>query len=343
MAVAAGDFNGDGHLDLAVTNYDAGNVGISVGYGDGTFAEPARFATGSDSYPRSVVVNDFNGDSHLDLALSKDDSPRVMILSGRGDGNFEILTVLAIPNEDALLLLVTDDFNGDTYPDLAIINYDYMQLGVVFGNNSRTLSRKIALSPNDCDMPLSAAAADFNGDGQLDLVLTNWQNFMCVLFGDGTGHFGETLTFAPGQYDEPEGIAVADFDRDGRFDLAISNYGTNTAAIMLGNGNGTFGSPVVFSTGAYSHPKWIVVNDFNADGHLDIAVCNEYAYNVGIFLGIGNGSFSSRIALLTGSNSMPVFISVGDFNHDGRFDLAVADYRQDYIYIFGNTCDCCEL
>src|SRR5262249_56974188 len=84
---AAGDFNGDGRLDLATTNTTFDAVAVSLGLGDGTFQPPVLFA--SNANPRGIATGDFNGDGRLDLATSSSRTNDVMILLGLGDGTFQ--------------------------------------------------------------------------------------------------------------------------------------------------------------------------------------------------------------------------------------------------------------
>ena len=129
----------------------------------------------------------------------------------------------------------------------------------------------------------------------------------------------------------PSAVLVADFNGDGKADLAIAEKGANTLSILLGNGDGTFAAPLIALTGGDT-PLGLAVGDFNEDGHLDLAVANGGIHgggkldnpgNVGILLGNGNGTFQPVTNFLGGDK--PVSIAVGDFNHDGHLDLAVAN------------------
>ena len=113
-------------------------------------------------------------------------------------------------------------------------------------------------------------------------------------------------------------------NNDNRLDIIVANYQGYNIGIFLGNDNGTFSSVTTYSTGYGSLPTSVAVGDFNNDDRLDIVVANLRTNNVGIFLGYGNGTFSFMIPYETGSQSAPISVAVGDFNKDGRLDLAVA-------------------
>ncbi len=140
---------------------------------------------------------------------------------------------------------------------------------------------------------------------------------------------------------EVYGVAVGDFNGDGIPDLAVANLDTNYVSVLLGNGDGTFQTPVTYNTGTGSGPISVAVGDFNGDGLPDLAVANYTAGTVTVLLGTGNGTFcdaSNTDGYCTNSTlginkantytvgSEPRSVAVGDFNGDGLPDLVVANY-----------------
>ena len=93
-------------------------------------------------------------------------------------------------------------------------------------------------------------------------------------------------------------MIVGDFNHDGKPDLAITNYYAATVSIMLGNGDGTFQSPVTYATG--NLPNQLVTADFNGDGNLDLAVANDDSDSVSVLLGNGNGTFQPQVEYVAG-------------------------------------------
>ena len=120
-------------------------------------------------------------------------------------------------------------------------------------------------------------------------------------------------------------MAVGDFNGDGRPDLAVANIGSNTVSVLLGNGDGTFQPAQHFATGAA--PRSVAVGDFNGDGRLDLATANSGGNDVSVLLGNGDGTFAAAQSVPLQIPFIPVdpplSVAVGDFNADGKMDLAV--------------------
>ncbi len=194
----------------------------------------------------------------------------------------------------------------------------------------------LASSPAAGQRPNSVAVGDFNGDGKLDLAVANypgygWPSTVSILLGDGTGNF--TLAWSPAAGDSPESAAVGDFNGDGILDLAVANE-TGGVSILLGDGTGNF--TLASSPAAGAEPVAVAVGDFNGDGNLDLAVadwggCYGCGGTVSILLGDGTGNFTLASSTATDVNSDAV--AVGDFNGDGKLDLAVANREGNTVSI----------
>ncbi|PYN06158.1 MAG: VCBS repeat-containing protein, partial [Candidatus Rokuibacteriota bacterium] len=362
-AVAVGDFNGDGKLDLAVTSYESclgctfhgpGRVSVFPGNGDGTFQPPRSFDTGSlpingdgtfqpavDSPGRGtpIAVGDFNGDGKLDLAAASPESNTVSVLLGNGDGTFQP----AVDSPGRGTPIAVGDFNGDGALDLALAtNSQSNTVSVLLGKGDGTFQSPLTLGVGSG--PYSAAVGDFNGDGKLDLAVSNsYTATVSILLGNGDGTFLDTPNFPAGNT-MPTSVAVGDFNGDGKQDVAVANtsswvcdprchWGSGAVSVLLGNGDGTFRAPLTYAAGSY--PSAVVVGDLNGDGVPDVAVANYGSHDISVLLGHGDGTFQAAVNLPAGD--FPASVAVGDFNRDGKLDLAVGHYSSsDVSVLLGN-------
>jgi hypothetical protein len=242
---AAGDFNHDRKLDLAVV--DGGYVGVFLGNGDGTFKPEVQYGDGKASY---LAVGDFNGDGNLDIVT--DDS----ILLGNGDGTFGFAK--SFPSIGTFIVVA--DFNHDGKLDVA------GNSAVMLGNGDGTFGSPINYPAGGGGG--SIAVGDFNHDGNLDIVGSISSNQVDVMLGNGDGTFGTPKNFTVGN--TPTSVAVSDFNGDGKDDIAVLNSGWRDVSVLLGNGDGTFQPATYFAVdGGFSS---IAVADLNSDGSPDIAV-----------------------------------------------------------------------
>jgi hypothetical protein len=316
--VAVADFNGDGKLDLAVTNYSYQTVSILLGNGDGTFQTAATYATGVN--PLALAVGDFNGDGIPDLAvLNSGSSGTVSILLGKGDGTFYPQQTITVGS--GLANIVVGDFNGDGKADLVVTYTGNSVILLGKGDGTFTVGSTLGYSG-------ALVAGDFNGDGKLDLAIEADNTTLDILLGNGDGTFylGHSYT-TPANGGDP--MAVGDLNGDGKLDLAQLNYYTGTVAVWFGNGDGTFGGDYYPTT--IAHPMDVVIGDFNGDGKADLAISSGGS-QVGILLGDGAGSFPTQ-TIYTSGGSFGLQLLAADFNGDGKSDLVVGNISSNNISV----------
>ena len=326
-AIAAGDFTGDGHLDLAVANEDINDVGsvlgpgsvsVLLGNGDGTFQAPVTYPVGL--MPDAIVAADLTGNGHLDLAVADYRSNEVSILLGNGDGTFQPQVNYAVGSDpDAV---AAGAFSGNGHLDLAVANSGSNDVSVLLGNGDGTFQPQVTYAVGSD--PDAIVAGDFNGDGRLDLAVVNAGNYpstgtVSVLLGIGDGTFRAPTTYGVGT--RPSAIVAGDFTGDGHLDLAVADAGDNDVSVLLGDGDGAFQPQVVYAVD--SSPSAIVAGNFNDDGHLDLAVANLLSDDVSVLMGSGDGTFGPQVTYAVGSE--PESLVAGDFRGDGQIDLAVAN------------------
>jgi len=277
--VAVGDFNNNGKLGLALANFGEANVPILLGNGDGTFTIPTSFVFSGGGNPNSLAVGDFLGNGNLDLVVASSfGGLPIDIVLGCGDGAFNQGPVSANGTAPASAYMpAVGDFNGDGKLDVAVTGggYDDTEnlVTILLGNGDGTFS----LAQNSVfatgSNPWAIVAADFNGDGKLDLAVANYDGgSVTILMGNGDGTFTPAAGSPLAVGTNPIALVVGDFNSDGKLDLVVANQTDNTLTILLGNGDGTFtpaaSSP--FALGAV--PSSIAAGDFNSSGRLGLAI-----------------------------------------------------------------------
>jgi hypothetical protein len=318
LSVAVADVNGDGKADI-LAGIDCGDsecthsaVVVLLGNGDGTFQTAVTYNSGG-YLGASVVVADVNGDGKPDLVVA---SPctvttntdcnnhsvngTVGVLLGNGDGTFQTAMTYDSGGVSTHSVKVAD-VNGDGKPDVVLVNCSPDQdcgsedgsVGVLLGNSDGTFQAAVGYDSGG-QYGSAVAVADVNGDGKLDLVAVN----LCaiasnctggtvgVLLGNGDGTFQPTVVDSSVGF-VPNSIAVSDVNGDGKVDLVVARQCATTAcadgavAVLLGNGDGTFGAAIDFGSGGKDSTS-LAVADVNGDGKPDLVVTNEESNSVNV-------------------------------------------------------------
>ena len=317
------DLNNDGWLDLAAADRNSGSLLVFLNQRNGKFGPSAPFLAGCSPFQGCVLqglaAGDFNRDGFMDLA-----SPGAILL-GNGNGTFQAPQHFQSGSEPAML--VSADFNKDGFADLLIGNSGATNISILFGtpaSMSRPLGFRTGAQPRDI------VTADFDGDGKIDLaVAAAGDNQVNIFLGTGNGLFTQGTNLAVKQ---PGALIAKDLNGDGKMDLAVSSdYGTT---IFLGNGDGTFHGVAqypnfygdcTFNAIQSTAAPCFVSADFNGDGIPDLAGALWIQDTVSIMLGNGDGTFRAGWTSPS-TNDVPQGLATGDFNRDGKTDLAVSGY-----------------
>jgi VCBS repeat-containing protein len=350
--LAAGDFNRDGRVDLALADRGSGaNLGRIVVYSRNPTGYSSRSYEGI-AYPSAILSADFDRDGNLDLAASGTFAA-ISLLTGLGDGNFAaakryetglVRVDSASSFRETPQGVIVTDVNGDSHED-AVLLFGDGPVATQLGNSDGTFQPVVSSGPfasiNSGNVGLGFGSfrnpvlADFNNDGRLDLVSTSQQSGIGIVFGQGDGSFPTNHTAAP------TGTAkvVADFNSDGRLDVAA--VGNSAVNVYLARPDGTlpeFQNAVQYATGARS----IITGDFNGDSTLDLAIASGSG-TVSVLLGNADGTFAAALNVTVGvfpfggsSGIQPQAIQAGDFNNDGHLDLVVLGFAGTGLVLPGN-------
>ncbi|CAF4047001.1 unnamed protein product [Rotaria sp. Silwood2] len=335
QSIAIGDLNGDGRLDIVVASYGTRSVDVLLRYDAGTFGSMVPYSTGENSNTDAITVADLNNDGILDIVAANKGTGNIGIFLGKGNATFSNQTTFSTGTDSRPFSVATGDFNNDNRLDIAVANYWNSNVGILLGHGNGSFSRQMTYSTGTDSNPSSIAIGDLNNDHQLDIVTVSFTtNNIIILLGRGNGTFANPEMLSNDSYSQPWSVTVGDFNNDSRLDIAVAYYATGNILILIGHGDGTFLQSSSYSTGYHSQPYCIITNDFNNDNHLDLAVANFETNNIGILLGYGNGSFIPQKTYATGTGSEPRSLTSGDFNNDGLLDIVVGNFLSNNIGIF---------
>ncbi|CAF4784998.1 unnamed protein product [Rotaria socialis] len=357
-SIAYGGLNGDGRVDLVTAYSDAYTICVIFGTQDETFSISQSYYTGFYSLPYSVAVADFNNDKRLDIAIANTFGLNTGIFLGNGDGTFSAQTTYPTGLNSLPTDIDVSDFNSDHHMDIAVADYGIDNVGVFLGNGNGTFLNQKNVSAGSLSGSYWVAVGDFNKDGNLDFVAAlSLSDSVGVCFGDGNGSFSNIALFGAGTatYPCPQALAVGAFNKDQNLDVVVTYSKNSSVGLFFGYGNESLSNKVTYSTGANSHRWSIAVGYLNNDNILDIVVPNSTTNNIGVLLGLGNGTFKnltvtiySRISITskivtlttypTDTLADPVSIAIIDFNKDNNLDV-VANNRANSINIFEGNGD----
>jgi len=324
--VVAGDFTGDGKTDVVVNLFFFGGRALLFrNNGDGTFGAAELLVSG---FTLSTTA-DVDGDGNLDLVGT--DGAQIRLLLGDGGGAFPRETRYDAGDQPIRVLL--EDFDGDGNPDLAVADQGGVP-GIQFtstgdttngagfsllkGNGDGTFAAPLFFATTATAFsvatlePGSLQAADFNGDGNLDLALRSVTGIN-IVFGRGDGSLVVTPFSFSGR--DPGDLAVADFSGDGRLDVALAGFGRGVT-VLSGNGDGAFLTPESFQT---SSGLALLTGDVNGDGNPDVINGNW------LRLGNGNGSYRSPALNLGIGSALPA--AQVDLDQDAKLDVVSVEFN----------------
>jgi hypothetical protein len=295
------------------------------------------------NHPGVVAVADFNEDGHMDVAISTEEQqPAALFLGldvevylGHGDGTFGSATRLNGVNNAGVLNLIAGDANNDGHMDVLTAN-GQGTVSVFEGHGDGTFSSMKNYGAVQGGVG-GLTAGDFNGDGKLDVAAVDAGNpSIAVLIGAGKGGgFKARVRYASGF--PGRAITCADVNGDGKLDLITANAAANsplgtTLSVLLGNGDGTFGSFSLVNLPAFTG-RAIFATDFDLDGRTDLVLGTQALGNSGVLTlhGNGDGTFAPAVYQATSTNggnfTATLYVAVGDLNHDGRPDVVAANRR----------------
>ncbi len=309
MSFAVADMNGDHTNDIVVgtSSTATGHVSVLLGRGDGTFYGASN--TVSSLNNSTLAVSDFNLDGSNDVAVANYDAGTVAIFLGNNNGTLRSNAVYSVGVHPTALTVA--DFNNDGTNDFAVATAG--AVSILLGHGDGTFQLGAVYD----SLWETVVAADFSGDGRMDLAadVQAGSGKVGISLGNGDGTFQIAPHYPVGP--NPQFVAMGDVNNDGHPDLVVANFGTNYVSVLLNNGNGTFQPTVNYPT-AFA-PQSLAIADLNGDGTNDIVATTLTSTNqLSVLLAKGNGTFQP-LPNYGSYGGGP--IAAGDFNGDHKFDI----------------------
>ncbi|CAF3463785.1 unnamed protein product [Rotaria socialis] len=338
--IVLSDLNNDTHLDFIITVFHGGYIGVMFGYGNGTFQKLITYPIDSTTSLYSIALAGLNKDDQLDVIVVDTANEVVVILYAYTNGSLQLerrhstgfrsnpyaVTTVQRKNKTEIDIVVT--LLGTGYVAV-LTEYDAAE----FQNETRCLTGESSQS-------YSVTVGDFNGDRHLDIAVVNsGTDDLIIVFNSGNGTFERQIQYFIGFNAFPAYVTTEHLNRDNYLDIVTVNWKYNSISVLMGQNNGIFSIPKMYSTGLGSYPMVAAIGDINNDNRSDIIIANSGVDSIGILFGYDYATFESYQNCSDNNTLRPEGIITADFNNDGYLDIAVTLFQSNSISIllgYGN-------
>ncbi len=330
-SVALGDLNNDGLLDIVASSTSTATFSVILGVEPGVFA-PERFynaGIGTETF----TLGDVNEDGILDVVVvASENSAGGVVLVGDGAGAFSRFSNFTLAGTIGASAVILGDVNADGHLDVISVSgsqftnaEDLVSVSLGDGDGHFAAPERFSVGR----LPRSVALADFDGDGNVDIVTANNDaGTVSILLGNGEGVFNQRSDF--GVANQPGAVALADVDGDGNVDILTANWWQPSVTVLRGDGAGAFDGREFHEVGTM--PLAVAIGDFNNDGEPDIITANLWDASFTLLRGNGAGGVDQQADLPVG---ILVFsLVLADLNHDGHLDIVAAAFSNDAVWVF---------
>ena len=313
--VVAGDWDGDGDVDLAVSGDEmAMDYYVRIWTNDGTGGFTQTSSLQVDNGPYALAAGDWDEDGNQDLAVTQEWGSSITILTNDGTGAFTKTVSVSVGQNPTAI--TPGDWDGDGDPDLAVVNTEPSTISILINGGWGIFTATSTIGVGN--YPQAITPRDWDNDGDIDLAVSNSNsNSISILLNDGDGNFNlaSTLSVSGNSYD----IAAGDWNGDGDPDLASANSWNNSVSILTNDGGANFSqdSTLYLNHNAYK----LETGDLDGDGSLDLFVVSSDTASV--LMNDGLGGFTKSAQDMGGGTGLVL----GDWDNDGDLDAAIIDYN----------------
>jgi Ca2+-binding RTX toxin-like protein len=335
--VVTGDIDGDSDQDIIVLSNGSTSISILENDGSGNFTQGLIIGLASSAV--RLALGDFNADGSLDISYTENSfaTDNVHLLFNDGTGAFPTTAVMAATNGPTGIIAV--DLDGDNDIDIATANTGFTGSVSVFRNNGDGTFGTRSDFLTGTTRPRDLAAADLDGDGDLDVAVENsfLGRSVQIMINNGTGNLTSLGTALTTTTNGGGGLDLVDIDNDSDIDIVVGEDqgGFEGATLFTNNGGASFSTGMFINGGNQADTADLVADDFNGDGNADLAFVGRGDFT--LVLGNGDSTFQMPQSL----NNTLFFsnrIASADFNADGAPDIVNgASFSTTNVAIFLNT------
>ena len=337
-SLAIADVNHDAKPDIIVANIEDETVTVLLGDGKGHFTPAAGSPFACGQNPNDIAVGDMNGDGNPDLIIANTQTPYITILLGDGKGGFAPSphSPFATTSRPHVHGVAVGDFMGDGKLSVVTDSWGNDKIILLPGDGHGNLLTPGKWFDADIHSDQGVRAADFNGDGKLDIVMTNQpEGAVGLMLGDGKGGFAKAPNSPFPAVQVAFAFTVGDVNGDGIPDVAVMPYDRDLTdpkqlgvTILLGDGKAGFtkmrGSP--FSLQGCAGPDRVAIGDINGDSVADFVVSCAQNARMMVFEGSRNGVFKRAvIPVKTGWSGL----AIADVRGDGKGEIVISNGELD--------------
>ncbi len=323
-----GDFDGDGWMDLAMSNEITDDVRVMMNDGTGMYSSFEVFPLPSGNTPSPNEGADFNGDGKLDYAVGNAGNDRLTIMLGDGTGGFSSL--VSYQAGSGVRGVCVLDLDGDGDWDVVTAHRGGNNLGIHLNNGNGTFAPRVLVEANG-NQETACAVGDANNDGVLDVFVGSYaSNEIALMLGNGNG--GLTFSAERPAKGKPWMIATGDINGDGNIDVVSANSTFNNAGVVFGNGAGGLDTARTYPVGNFTLA--IDVGDIDGDGDLDLVTSNYGSGNWTVYENNGSGVYANARTL--DATTAGSCATLYDRDNDGDMDMTGIDEIDDLVFLFEN-------